>query len=354
MNWCHFAAGATLSASIGLSAGAAFAQGPSKHEFKMVGTWNFTTHYKEIEQPFFSKTITDASGGNVKVDIKSITELGLSGFEVVDLTRKGVYDIVAGVIAYVASKSPELEAVDLAGVMPEFDEMKKSTEVYRSVVAREFEQKYGVHLLGMFSYPSQQFWCNKPVNTISDLNGLRTRVYGSSLGDFVKGIGGVPVTIAFGEVVPALQKGVADCGITGTLPAYDAKWREVVTHIYKAGLGWGPSFIAMNKRKWDSLDKPTQAFLAKQFADFEDKAWAGVKENDAQGFICNTGKGGKCRFGDPGSMTLVEPSAEDKKKIKEVAEKFVLASWAKRCGEACVKEWNDTIGKVVGLTAKAQ
>jgi len=347
-------AGAMLASSALLTCGPATAQEPSSHSFKMVGTWNFTTHYKEVEHPFFSKVITEASKGKIKVDLKSITELNLSGFEVVDLTRKGVYDIVAGVIAYVASKSPELEAMDLAGVMPEFDEMLKSTKVYRSVVAREFETKYGVKLLGMFSYPSQQFWCSKPVKTLADLKGLRVRVYGSSLGDFVKGAGGVPVTIAFGEVVPALQKGVADCGITGTLPAYDAKWREVVTHVYRAGLGWGTSFVAMNKRKWDSLDKPTQQFLVKEFADFEARAWEGVKENDKQGFICNTGKGGKCRFGEPGHMTLVEPSAADKKKIKEIAENFVLASWAKRCGEACVKEWNATIGKVVGLTAKAK
>ncbi len=347
------AAGAAVAAAAMLTA-PALAQSPSKQEFKMVGTWNFTTHYKEIEQPHFTKTITETSGGNIKVDLKSITELGLSGFEIVDLTRKGVYDIVAGVIAYVASKSPALEAIDLAGVMPEFDDMKKSTEVYRAVVAREFESKYGVKLLGMFSYPSQQFWCSKPVASLADLKGLRTRVYGSSLGDFVKGAGGVPVTISFGEVVPALQKGVADCGITGTLPAYDAKWREVVTHIYKAGLGWGPSFVAMNKKRWDGLDKPTQEFLTKSFADFEAKAWEGVKENDGQGIICNTGEGGKCRFGEPGKMKLVVPNAEDKAQIKKIAEDFVLANWAKRCGDACVKEWNDTVGKVVGLTAKTK
>ena len=93
----------------------------------MVGTWSFTTHYKEIEQPFFSKTITEASGGKIKVDIKSITELNLKGFEIVDLTRKGVYDIVGGVIAYVASKSPELEGMDLAGVNPNFEDAKNGS-----------------------------------------------------------------------------------------------------------------------------------------------------------------------------------------------------------------------------------
>ena len=335
-----------------LMAGSAFAADVSKQDFKMVGTWSFTTHYKEIEQPFFSKTITEASGGKIKVDIKSITELNLKGFEIVDLTRKGVYDIVAGVIAYVASKSPELEGMDLAGVNPNFDDAKNGANAYREIATREFERKYGVKLLGLFGYPSQQFWCSKPVEKLADLKGLKVRVYGSSLGDFVKGVDGIPVTIAFGEVVPALQKGVADCGITGTLPAYDAKWREVVTHVYKAGLGWAPSFVAMNLRRWRSLDKPTQDFLLKQFKTFEDKAWDGMKENDEQGFICNTGQGGKCRFGETGKIKLVVPNAEDSKKLKQVAQDYVLASWAKRCGAKCVKEWNATIGKVVGLTAK--
>jgi TRAP-type C4-dicarboxylate transport system substrate-binding protein len=333
-----------------LATGPAAAQQPGKHDFKMVGTWNFTTHFKEIESPYFTKGITEKSGGNVKVDMKSITVLNLSGFEVVDLTRKGVYDIVAGVIAYVADRSPELEAMDLAGTVADIDTQIKALKAYRPVVAREFEAKYGVHLLAMTLYPSQQMWCNKPVNKMDDVKGLKIRVYGSSLGDLMKGLGGVPVTIAFGEVVPALQKGVADCGITGTLPAYDAKWREVVTHIYKLGLGWGPSFIAINKRRWDGLDAATKEFLNKEMAAYEERAWAGTRENDEQGFACNTGKG-KCRFGEPGKMTVVDPSEDDKKRLKAAVEENVLKAWAKRCSESCVKEWNNTIGKLVGLSA---
>ena len=120
---------------------------------------------------------------------------------------------------------------------------------------------------------------------------MKTRVYGSSLGDFVKGVGGVPVTIAFGEVVPALQKGVADCGITGTLPAYDAKWREVVTHVYKAGLGWAPSFVAMNLRRWNGLDKPTQEFLLKQFKDFRRQGLGRHERERRPGLYLQHGQG---------------------------------------------------------------
>jgi len=264
------AAAALLLAS-SLAAGAAQGAEISKQSFKMVGTWNFTTHYKEVEQPFFAKELGEKSGGKIQIDLKSITELNLKGFEVVDLTRKGVYDIVAGVVAYVADRSPEIEGVDLTGVAPEIDQVIESTKVYRKVIEREFKEKYGVHLLAMGGYPSQQFWCSKPVESLADLAGKKIRVYGASLGDFVQGLGGAPVTIAFGEVVPALQKGVADCGITGTLPAYDAKWREVVTHLYIAGLGWAPSFVAINQKRWDALDAPTKEFLTKAFAEYEER-----------------------------------------------------------------------------------
>ncbi|MFV0295871.1 MAG: TRAP transporter substrate-binding protein, partial [Hyphomicrobiaceae bacterium] len=345
-------AGTTLLAATCLAPQPGLAEGPSDQSFKVVGSWSFNSQNKEVEKPFFTKTLPEASGGKIKIDYKSITELGLSGFEVVDLTRKGVYDMAFGSIGYIASKSPALEGVDLAGTMPDFDTMRKAVDAYRPVVAKEFASKYGVHLLTMSSYPSQQIFCNRPINKLEDLKNLKIRVHTASLGDFLKGIGAVPVTIPFGEVVPALQRGVADCGITGTLPAYDAKWREVVSNIYQAGLGWAIAFSAINKRRWDSLDKPTQEFLTRQFAAFEEKMFEGVKENNGQGFICNTGKGGKCRFGEPGHMTLVVPDAEDKAKMKDVTENYVLTTWAQRCGAACVKEWNETLGKAVGMTAK--
>ncbi|MGQ0535176.1 MAG: ATP phosphoribosyltransferase, partial [Methanobacteriota archaeon] len=39
--------------------------------------------------------------------------------------------------------------------------------------------------------------------------------FNKTLTDFVEGIGGTTVTIPFADVVPAMQRGVADCGVTG-------------------------------------------------------------------------------------------------------------------------------------------
>lgn len=32
----------------------------------------------------------------------------------------------------------------------------------------------------------------------------------------------------------------------------------------------------------------------------------------------------------------------------------VLARWAERCGEECANNWNETVGKVLGLTASTK
>jgi hypothetical protein len=31
----------------------------------------------------------------------------------------------------------------------------------------------------------------------------------------------------------------------------------------------------------------------------------------------------------------------------------IVPRWAKECGDDCVKDWNATMGKVVGITASA-
>ena len=53
-------------------------------------------------------------------------------------------------------------------------------------------------------------------------------------------------------------------------------------------------------------------------------------------------------------MPLVKPSAADLELRKKALVEQVLPRWAARCGTACVKSWNDSVGKVVGLTAVAK
>ena len=341
-----------LAASLGLAATVASAADLPKNSFKVVGTWGNLSNYKNHEGPFWNKTITEHSNGALTAHAPPLTELGLKGFEVMRLLKLGVFDFAFGVIGYVASEDAVFEGVDLAGIAQSIESARKVTEIYRPILDKAFEKTFGAKLMLMYPFPSQLIFCNADLKSISDLKGKRIRGYSTTLGDFVEGAGGSSVTIAFAEVVPALQKGVAECGITGTMPAYQAKWYEVITHVLKLRVGWGISFGAFSLKRWNQLDKATQDFFTKEIAALEDQMWAATKAEDEMGIICNTGMG-KCTEGAPGKMKLVEASAADEKARTKILTDFVLKRWASRCGDQCVKDWNATVGKYLKLTAKA-
>lgn len=83
---------ATLAAAASIPV---LAQQVEKREFNVVGTWNFLTNWQKLEQPFWTKDLPGATGGNLKGNIKSITEVNLKGTEVIRLLKQGVFDFAA-------------------------------------------------------------------------------------------------------------------------------------------------------------------------------------------------------------------------------------------------------------------
>jgi len=325
-----------------------------KYNFEIVGTWGFLENWKQFEKKFWTEQLPAASGGKLTANAKPYTELGLKGYEVMSGLKKGAYDAVHAVTSYSAKASPALEGIDLAGVIQDYGVYRKAVNAYRPVIAKEIAEKYNAKLINVYTFPSQQLWCNlkdKSIKNVSlkDLAGMKIRTYSRTLGDFIEGLNASAVTIAFAEVVPALQKGVADCGITGTMPAYNAKWWQVVTHNIRVRVGYAATFTAMNMDTWKELNGDTQKLIMSEGKKMEDAIWTFESSLDQMGMDCNAS--GPCPKGKPGGMIPIIPSAEDNAMLKDISKNVVLKRWAARCGAACVTEWNNTIGKVIGVTA---
>lgn len=341
---------------LALTATAATAADYGKREFKVVGTWGNLDQWKKFESTFWNETLPEVTDGALTANAKPYTELGLSGFEVVRLLKLGVYDVVHGLSGYTSQDSPAMEGVDLAAIAPDVPTFEKVLNAYRPILARELDDKYNAKMMALYYWPSQQLFCNlgnksKENVTLEDLKGKKIRTYSTTLGDFIEGVGGSAVTIAFAEVVPALQKGVADCGVTGTLPAYSAKWYQVVTHNLRVRLGYTSTYVAMNNDTWAGLTPDAQALFDEQMPKWEETTWKATAESDEVGMQC--GASGPCPYGDPGGMIPVELSEEENAQLKQMVEEYVLKRWAERCGtQECVDEWNETVGEIVGLKAE--
>lgn len=317
---------------------------------KAVGTWGNLTNYVKHEGPFWNERISEASDGQIIGEIKPQTELGLKGFEIMRLVKNGVFDFAFGLPGYVAAENAVFEGADLSSLTQDIDTQRKVSDAYYPVMEKNFEEIYNAKLLMLYPFPSQTLWCNGEVNGLADLEGKKVRVYSTTLGDFVEGVGGVSVTVPFAEVIPALEKGVVDCGITGTMSAYTAKWSQVATHAYTLRVGWGLAFGAMNMDKWNSLTSDQQTLLQTEITALNERMWTETATEDEIAITCITG--GNCDIGEAGNMTLVEPSAADLALRDTVASEVILARWAERCGEDCANTWNETVGSLLGLKAQ--
>ena len=313
----------TLVCAAMAAAGAAHAQDLPKTQLKVVGGLSNLTAYNDYEKPFWTKTIPELSKGQVTADIKGFNEMGLKGPELLRLMSQGVIEFGTATLSYFASDNPINEAIDLAGLAPDAQTARAVTNAFEPVYARLYGEGNNVKLLGISTYPAQVLFCNAEIKGLADLKGKKVRTSSRTTAEFVEALGGSSVTMAFGEVVPALQNKVVDCAITGSLSGYSAKWYEVSTHLYALPINWNQQIHAVNQKAWDKLDPAVRGFLQANVKTLVDNIWDAAARQTQEGYDCNTGAAA-CPYPVKGKMVLVQPSEADRALLKKVTQEAVL------------------------------
>lgn len=343
-----------VSVLAGLFASAAFA-GIPEQTFKVVGTWRTGSMYNDYEEPLWTKSIPEASGGKITADIQAITDLGLSGSETIKLLTSGAFDAGFGLYAYIVSGNPVFEGFDLSFVPTNAKSLRAVVDAYAPIMEEAMADIHDVKLLANYPFPLTVIACRDEFNSLKDLEGRKVRIFSATLGDMVEGLGGVPITIPLAEVPTSLQRGVIDCAIASAIAMYNAKWFDVVNYIYEMPAGGGMGFLGMTMEKWNSLDPETQKLLLEQSKAFAEETWAATQRDGQQGIACLTGEtlgGPACQHGEPADMTLVRMNEADAAVRESVLKNFVLKRFAQRCGPECTANWNATAGTMLGMEAK--
>lgn len=331
--------------------GNALADELPRTSLKVVGSVSTLSPYKDFEHPFWSKTIPTLSGGRVTAEIRGFNEMGMKGPELMRLMSSGVIEFGTATLVYFAGDNPINEAIDLAGLAPDVKTARQVTDAFYPVYERLYGERSRVKLLGISTYPAQVFFCNAPVRALSDLKGKKVRTSSRTQAEFVEALGGSSVTLAFAEVVPALQNKVVDCAITGSMSGYSAKWYEVSTHLLALPVNWNQQVHAVSLKAWERIDPKVRTFLQTQITTMVNDIWAAAEQQTRQGIECNTGSSA-CTSEIKGRMVLVQPSEADRALLRQVMLDSVLPKWAARCSADCVDSFNTRLGPIVGLSAK--
>lgn len=336
--------------TLGLTAGQAMAQDIPKTELNVVGSIGILSMYKDMEAPFWNKTIVESSGGAITANLKPFNELGFKGGELFSLVSNGTVQMAHQVLAYTSGSVPVNEATDLVGVVEDVEGVHKAAKAFRDYHAGYLAENHNIKLLGYGTYQSQVVYCRDEFSSIADLKDRKVRASGASQQVFIKHLGGSPIGMAFGEVPTAMSNGTIDCAITGALSGFLAKWHEPANFISALPINHGVIAHIANMDWWNGLDPAAQTVIETGLTDLEDKMFALATTETADGLACNTG--GACEYGDAANMTLVPISDADKALRTEAANMAVLPAYKDRCGDTCATAWNDTIGAAMGFEIK--
>ncbi len=213
---------------------------------------------------YVAKALREASGGRLDFDIYEPGEI-VPAFSIVDAVRDNKVEAGYTWLGYDQGKIP---ASALLGAVPFGLEPWEYNAWWYEGGGEELGQalyaRHGVHLLlcGIIG-PETAGWFRDPINTLSDVQGLKIRFAGLG-GRVISELGASVTMLPGGEIFQALEKGAIDA-TEYSLPNVDQQlgFNRVAKLNYFPG--WHQpstsSHLAINADRWNALAAADQAAI---------------------------------------------------------------------------------------------
>jgi TRAP-type C4-dicarboxylate transport system substrate-binding protein len=328
---------------------AALAQNPNS--MRVAG--NFSSngkHVDGIERPFF-QGLPGALGIPLSVNYNPMDVVNVQAADALRLLRSGTFDVMSVQIGMASRDDPFFEGIDLIGVSTDMRQLRAAVDAFREAFDRRLQTRFNAKVLTLWPFGPQVFYCNKEIRSVDDIRGLKVRSFTPSMAALIQHLGGTPITLQFSEVYPALQRGVADCGVTSPTSGNTGKWPEVTTHFLPLSVSGSVQGHFMNLDHWRRYTPAMQARLTAEFKKMEDQMWGLADTANGDAINCNVGRD-PCVEGTKYNMRMVQVSPEDERKINAAVTAVVLPIWKQTCNRVdptCTATWNETVGRARGF-----
>ncbi len=214
----------------------------------------------------FKRLVEEKSGGSITIDIKASGVLGsendvldaiVAGDDSIDISRISAFALTS----YGAKKSM------LLSLPYTFVSRDHWWNFANSDLAKEFlnePQEIGLPLRGIFYGEEgfRHFFANVPLTDITSLKGLKIRVSNDPvMNGLVKGLGGSPTVVSFGELYSGLNTGVCDAAEQPIANYKSNAFPEVANNLILDGHTLGAIQAVITDTAWNKLTPAQQAVL---------------------------------------------------------------------------------------------
>ena len=226
----------------------------------------------ELWDNYFRMQVGARTNGKVRIIITSYPELGIAGPDSIDLITNGTLSFAEITGGYISGRVPETELSLIYGLYPDQEVGFKVTQSIQPEIDRILEYHTGSgKVISHFwaSGGNQYLFCKTKLAKLADFDGLRMRSHGTSLSDWIEGIGAYAQFVAFAEVYTALERGILDCGVTVAFAAHAQRWYEVSGYMIGPLVNPLLNPVIINADVWDNLPADVQQILVEEGARHE-------------------------------------------------------------------------------------
>ena len=257
----------TLSAlALALGLGTLPAAAQERFEWTMVSPLTPAISYVPLYQEMLD-AIAERSEGRLTINLLTYGQHPFEGGELISAVRDGIVEMGNATDAYVSAEAPAIGFMALPFLFDNLDHAKDVYEALREPhFGRILGERYNSDLVLGFLISGAAIHADVPLDTLDALNGRSIRVFGRESGRMIELLGGTPVTVSFGELYTALQRGTINGALTGMLGAQAARIYEVVNNNTWWNWSFALEFVMVNRDALAALPEDLRQIVREEAA----------------------------------------------------------------------------------------
>lgn len=221
------------------------------------------THHLGQNLTDFKQEVEATSNGDIKIQIFPAAQL-YKDKEVHNAVSSGAIEMGVMSVTQLAGTIPAVDVFYVPFMLPTYDKVVKATapgSELRTLLDNEII-KTGARPLWWQAYGGVALLSKKkPIQLPEDMEGMKVRVFGKTLGEFAKSVGAAPTVMAGSEQFLAYQRGTVDAGMTGVTAVGPRKLYQVMDHLTLTNHADIEFMTIINEKTWQGLTTEQQKIL---------------------------------------------------------------------------------------------
>ena len=209
------------------------------------------------------EAVGKATGGALDISLHLGGSLPINTTTITQAVSDGVVQL--GDDGYFLGNVPIGGVLRLPLLIRSTEDYDKAAAIMQPYIDKAFAKK-GVAVLGSYVYPPQVFFSRRPMTSLADVKGQKIRVTSPEQGEFIRQLGGIPVTLGAPDVPAALDRGVVDGALSATSGG-GLTWKDLLRSSYRFDVNYFNSLIIVNADALGALPADQQTALRQAVSD---------------------------------------------------------------------------------------